>query len=38
MANELPAECPTCQQAGKPVDLSTLKALLAVPLTELKHA
>ncbi len=31
------ALCPTCQQAGKPADLLTLKALLAVPLTELRH-
>lgn len=30
------AICPTCQQAGKPVETLTLKALLAVPLTELR--
>ena len=28
--------CPTCQQTGKPVDSLTLKALLAVPLTEVR--
>jgi len=29
--------CPACRQTGKHVDLPTLKALLAVPLTELRH-
>jgi hypothetical protein len=28
--------CPTCQKAGKPVETLTLKALLAVSLTELR--
>lgn len=28
--------CPTCQQAGKSVETLTLKALIAVPLTELR--
>lgn len=28
--------CPTCGTVGRPVDTLTLKALLAVPLTELK--
>ncbi len=28
--------CPDCEQAGKVVGLNTLKALLAVPLTELQ--
>lgn len=30
--------CPACQRAGKPVDTLTLKALLAVPLTEMRAA
>lgn len=30
------AICPTCQQTGKPTETLTLKALLAVPLTELR--
>jgi hypothetical protein len=30
------APCPTNQQAGKPVETLTLKALLALPLTQLK--
>ena len=30
--------CPTCQRAGKPVDTLALKALLAVPLTEVRDA
>jgi hypothetical protein len=30
------ALCPRCRQPGKPVDSITLKALLAVPLTELR--
>ncbi len=37
MNNESKALCPRCKQAGKHVDLSTLKALLAVPLTQLRH-
>ena len=28
--------CPTCGQTGRPVDTITVKALLAVPLTELR--
>lgn len=28
--------CPACQRAGKPVDTLTLKALLSVPLTEVR--
>lgn len=28
--------CPSCGQVGKPVDIETVKALLAVPLTELR--
>ncbi len=30
------AICPTCKQAGKSAETLTLKALLAVPLTELR--
>jgi len=30
------ALCPTCQQPGKSVDSLTLKALLSVPLTEIR--
>ncbi|MBI3328561.1 MAG: copper chaperone Copz family protein [Nitrospinae bacterium] len=30
------APCPTCQKTGRSVDLPTLKALLAVPLTEVR--
>ena len=30
--------CPSCQQPGKRVDTLTLKALLAVPLTEVRTA
>ena len=30
--------CPSCGARGKRVDLVTLKALLAVPLTEIQHA
>lgn len=37
MSTEKKPICPTCQQAGKPVDILTLKALLSVPLTELRH-
>ena len=36
MSNQSKALCPACGQAGRSVDLSTLKALLAVPLTELR--
>ena len=32
------AACPSCRQPGKPVDTLTLKALLAVPLTEIRSA
>ena len=32
------ALCPSCHQPGKPVDGITLKAMLAVPLTELSAA
>lgn len=32
------AACPACQSAGKAVDTLTLKALLAVPLTEVRTA
>lgn len=31
-----PAACPTNGQVGKPVELLTLKALMAIPLTELR--
>ncbi len=37
MSSASKALCPRCGQAGTHVDLSTLKALLAVPLTELRH-
>lgn len=37
MNTEQKTLCPACQQAGKPVDLFTLKAQLSVPLTELRH-
>lgn len=30
--------CPSCRERGKRVDLLTLKALLAVPLTEIQHS
>ena len=30
------ALCPSCRQAGKSIDAITLKAMLAVPLTELR--
>ncbi len=30
--------CPSCGQRGKQVDLLTVKALLAVPLTEIRHS
>ncbi len=29
--------CPSCGERGKPVNLETLKALLAIPLTEIRH-
>ena len=32
----LPAACPRCGEAGKSVDIQTVKALLALPLTELR--
>ncbi len=31
------AECPSCKQKGKPVDALTLKAMLSVPLTQLRN-
>ena len=31
------APCPTCQNTGKIADALTLKALLAMPLTEVRH-
>ncbi len=39
LREELPeGVCPSCGERGKRVDLLTLKALLSVPLTEIRHA
>src|SRR5690349_52839 len=35
-ANQATLACPTCGQTGRPVDTITVKALLRVPLTELR--